>query len=141
MMKTRKQSRASVKLTALQTVIQSNLSPGDKLFLVELANTYAPTVALSDPREEIMQALTEIDMTWGKKLREEGREEGIIDGERKMLLRLLTLMFGPLPDELVQRVHAITDEAVLEALSYQLLQAKQLEDLVIPALPSPNTQT
>lgn len=141
MMKTRKQSRASVKLTALQTVIQSNLSPGDKLFLVELANTYAPTVALSDPREEIMQALTEIDMTWGEKLREEGREEGIIDGERKMLLRLLTLMFGPLPDELVQRVHAITDEAVLEALSYQLLQAKQLEDLVIPALPSPNTQT
>lgn len=141
LMKTRKQSRAAVKLTALQTVIQSNLSPGDKLFLVELANTYVPTVALSDPREEIMQALADIDMTWGEKLREEGREEGIIDGERKMLLRLLTLMFGSLPDELVQRVQAITDETMLETLSKQLLQAKQIDDLVIPAPPSSNNPT
>lgn len=139
-MKTRQQSRAAVKLTALQTVIQSNLSPGDKLFLVELANTYAPTEELSDPREEIMQSLLDIEMSWGDKLREEGREEGIekgiekgmIEGERKMLLRLLTLMFGPLPDEFVQRIQAITDEAVLDALSQQLLKAQSLDDLVIP---------
>jgi hypothetical protein len=135
LMKTRKQSRAAVKLTALQTVIQSNLSPGDKLFLVELANTYAPTAELSDPREEIMQALTEIDMTWGEQLREEGREEGLIDGERKMLLRLLTLMFGPLPAEFVQRIQVITDEAVLETLSQQLVHAKSLADLVLPETP------
>lgn len=132
LMKTGKQSRAAVKLTALQTVIQSNLSPGDKLFLVELANTYAPTVELSDPREEIMQSLMEIEMSWGDKLREEGREEGLIDGERKMLLRLLTLMFGPLPAEFVQRIQAITDEAALDALSQQLLKAQSLDDLVIP---------
>ena len=133
LMKTGKQSKAAVKLSALQTVIQSNLSPGDKLFLVELANTYAPTVELSDPREEIMQSLMEIEMSWGDKLREEGREEGVISGERKMLLRLLTLMFGPLPAEFVERVQAIHDEAMLEALSQQLLQAKSLADLVIPA--------
>ena len=141
LMKSDKQSRAAVKLTALQTVIQSNLSPGDKLFLVELANTYAPTEELSDPREEIMQSLLDIDLSWGDKLREEGIEKGIekgrIEGERKMLLRLLTLMFGPLPNEFVQRIQAITDEATLDAISQQLLKAQILADLVIPASTKP----
>ncbi|MBX3016113.1 MAG: DUF4351 domain-containing protein [Caldilineaceae bacterium] len=139
LMKTPKQQRAAVKLTALQTVIQSNLSPGDKLFLVELANTYAPTTTLSDPREEIMQALTEIDRSWGEKLREEGREEGELNGERKMLLRLLTLLFGPLPEAFVERIQAITDKTVLEDLRSQLVQVQKLEDLVLPELPPPST--
>ena len=60
----------------------------------------------------------------------------MISGERKMLLRLLTLMFGPLPAEFVERVQAINDETVLEALSQQLLQAKSLADLAIPTAPT-----
>jgi hypothetical protein len=136
LMKTPQQSRAEVKLAALQTVIQSKLSPGDKLFLVEVANTYAPTANLSDAREEIMEALADIEVTWGDRLREEGRKEGrkegILDGERTLLLHMLTLMFGPLPDDVVQRIQAITSEKILKEVSQQLLQAKSLDDLKIP---------
>lgn len=101
-----------------------------------MANTYAPTADLSDPREEIMEALTAIEMSWGDRLREEGRKEGLLDGERKILLHMLTLMFGPLPDDIVQRIRAITDEKILKEVSQQLLQAKSLADLKIP-IPSP----
>lgn len=148
LMKIDRRSRAAVKLTALQTITQSGLSAGDKLFLLALVNTYAPTALLSDPREEIMRSLMDIEVSWGDKLREEGREEGRkeglkeglekgqIYGERKLLLRLMALMFGPLSEELTQRIQAITDVAVLEELSQQVVQAKSLDELVIPESPS-----
>jgi hypothetical protein len=83
-----------------------------------------------------MEALADIEVTWGDRLREEGRKEGrkegILDGERTLLLHMLTLMFGPLPDDVVQRIQAITSEKILKEVSQQLLQAKSLDDLKIP---------
>ncbi len=87
-------------------------------------NTYAPTGELFDPREEIMQKLADVEMTWSERLRTEG--------ERKMLLRLLTLMFGEVPATLVERINTITDEAALTALAQQILTIKRVDDLVIP---------
>jgi hypothetical protein len=88
-------------------------------------NVYAPTGELFDPREEIMQKLVETEMTWGERLRTEG--------ERKMLLRFLTLMFGEVPTTLIERINAITDEAALTALAQQILTIKRLDDLVLPS--------
>jgi hypothetical protein len=88
-------------------------------------NVYAPTGELFDPREEIMQKLVETEMTWGERLRTEG--------ERKMLLRFLTLMFGDVPATLVERINAITDDAALTALAQQILTIKRLDDLVLPS--------
>jgi hypothetical protein len=87
-------------------------------------NVYAPTGELFDPREEIMQKLVETEMTWGERLRTEG--------ERKMLLRFLTLMFGDVPATLVERINAITDDAALTALAQQILTIKRLDELVLP---------
>lgn len=122
------ESQAWIKLVALQKVVESNLSEGDKFFLVEFMNTYAPTGELFDPREEIMQKLADVEMTWSERLRAEGRAEG----ERKMLLRLLTLMFGEVPGYLVERINTITDEAMLATLAQQILTIKHIEELVIP---------
>lgn len=118
------ESPAFIKLMALDKVVDSDLSDGDKLFLVEFMNVYAPTGELFDPREEVMQRLVDVEMTWGERLRAEG--------ERKMLLRLLTLMFGEVPADLVERISTITDEAVLATLAQQILTIKRIEDLVIP---------
>jgi hypothetical protein len=118
------ESPALLKLMALQKVVDSDLSDGDKLFLVEFMNVYAPTGELFDPREEIMQKLVETEMTWGERLRTEG--------ERKMLLRFLTLMFGDVPATLVERINAITDDAALTALAQQILTIKRLDELVLP---------
>lgn len=126
------ESPALLKLMALQKVVESDLSVGDKFFLVEFMNTYAPTNELSDPREEIMKNLAEVEMTWSERIRAEGEERGEIKGERKMLLRLLTLMFGEVPATLVERINTITDEAALTALAQQILTIKRVDDLVIP---------
>ncbi len=126
------ESPALLKLMALQKVVASELSDGDKFFLVEFMNTYAPTGELFDPREEIMQKLADVEMTWGERLRAEGRAEGEQKGEQKMLLRLLTLLFGEVPATLTTRIHAITDEAALTMLAEQILTIKRLEDLVLP---------
>ncbi|MFZ4663170.1 MAG: DUF4351 domain-containing protein [Caldilineaceae bacterium] len=72
-----------------------------------------------------MQKLVETEMTWGERLRTEG--------ERKMLLRFLTLMFGEVPPTLIERINAITDEAALTALAQQILTIKRLDDLVLPS--------
>lgn len=72
-----------------------------------------------------MQKLVETEMTWGERLRTEG--------ERKMLLRFLTLMFGDVPTTLVERINAITDDAALTALAQQILTIKRLDDLVLPS--------
>ncbi|MEZ4727163.1 MAG: DUF4351 domain-containing protein [Caldilineaceae bacterium] len=126
------ESPAFIKLVALQKVVESNLSDGDKFFLVEFMNTYAPTGELFDPREEIMQKLADVEMTWGERLRAEGRVEGRAEGERKMLLRLLTLMFGAVPTALAERIDTITDESALLMLAQQILTLKRLDDLVLP---------
>jgi len=126
------ESPAFIKLAALHKVIESDLSDGDKLFLVEFMNTYAPTGELFDPREEIMQQLIDAEMTWGERLRAEGEVRGEIKGEQKMLLRLLTLLFGEVPIPLVTRINAITDETALTMLAEQILTIKRLEDLVLP---------
>jgi hypothetical protein len=83
-----------------------------------------------------MKNLAEVEMTWGERLRAEGEaigeERGELKGERKMLLRLLTLLFGEVPATLVERINTITDEAVLTALAQQILTIKRLDDLVLP---------
>jgi hypothetical protein len=74
------ETRAVIKLSALHNVVDSDLQMGDKLFLVELINTYLPTAELTGAKEEIMKSLAEIEMTWGEKLRMEGRMEGEVVG-------------------------------------------------------------
>ena len=134
------ESPALLKLIALEKVVDSELSDGDKLFLVEFMNTYAPTGALFDPREEIMEKLADIELTWGERLRAEGRDEGRdegklegkLEGERKMLLHLVTLMFGEAPAALVAHVNALQEEAALAALAQEIVTIQRLEDLVLP---------
>lgn len=130
------ESPALLKLLALQKVVESDLSEGDKFFLVEFMNTYAPTVELFDPREEIMEKLAEVEMTWSERLRDEGRiegrVEGRIEGEQKMLLRLLALMFGEIPESTTTRINAITDEDALTNLAQQILTIQSLDELKLP---------
>ncbi len=87
-----------------------------------------------------MKDLADVEMSWGDRLRSEGREQGlelgieqgVKKGEQKMLLHLLSLMFGELPDSLVARITAIEDEDMLAMIAKQILTIKQLDQLVLP---------
>ncbi len=130
------ESPALLKLEAIQKVVESDLSDGDKLFLFEFMNTYAPTSELSDSRREMMEKLLGVEMTWGDRLRAEGEERGEargeLKGERKMLLRLITLMFGEAPPSLIARIQAIGDEETLAQVAQQLVTIQSLDELVLP---------
>lgn len=130
------ESPALLKLEAMEKVVASDLSDGDKLFLFEFMNTYVPTSELSDPRREIMEKLHAVEMTWGDRLRAEGEERGEVrgslKGERKMLLRLITLLFDDAPASLVARIEAISDEETLAQVAQQLVKIQSLDELVLP---------
>ena len=132
------ESPAFLKLEAVQKVLESELSDGDKLFLFEFMNTYAPTSELSDPRREIMEKLLDVEMTWGDRLRAEGEERGEargeLKGERKMLLRLMTVLFGEVPAPLIVRIEAISDEETLAQVAQQLVTLQSLDELVLPEI-------
>jgi hypothetical protein len=79
-----------------------------------------------------MDKLLNVEMTWGDRLRAEGRTEGKLEGERTMLLRLLTLMFGEAPASVVERIRAIRDEETLTQVAQQLVTIQHLDELVLP---------
>lgn len=152
LMEPQQQSKAAVKLVGLRTVIDSSLTAGDKLFLIDIIETYLPTATLMDAGGEIMNALMETELTWREQIAQEsalkgkqegikegikeglkeGLREGIREGKVNLLLRLLTIKFGVLPDNLVRQLEAITDVVVLDKLSEQLLTAQSLNDLNLP---------
>jgi hypothetical protein len=119
---------AEVKLAGLQGIIHSDLTEGDKLFLIDVIQTYLPREKVPNAGEQIMQALLETELTWG----ERHELEGEIRGQIKVLLRLLRRKFGPLPEPFVQRLEAIDDPAVLDELSEQVLTAVTLDDMKLP---------
>jgi predicted transposase YdaD len=59
---------------------------------------------------------------------EEGRQEGRREGRRELLVEMLELRFGALPEADRQRVTA-ADDAELGRWTRQLLQAQRLEDV------------
>jgi hypothetical protein len=63
--------------------------------------------------------------------RSEGRFEGSLDAVRLVLQRLLTASFGPLPEDVVQRIGACTDLERLIAAAEQARTLDKLEDLTL----------
>src|SRR5262245_42090831 len=59
---------------------------------------------------------------------EKGRQEGRQEGEMVMLRRLLTQRFGPLPEEVEQRLHAATVQD-LERWADRVLDAQRLDEV------------
>lgn len=85
-----------------------------------------------------MDKLLNVEMTWGDRLRAEGEKRGEargrLAGERTMLLRLVTLMFGEAPAPLVERIQAINDEETLAQVAQQLVTIQSLDELVLPEM-------
>jgi predicted transposase YdaD len=82
-----------------------------------------------------------VKMTWADRIRaeawqegmeqglERGRAQGEEQGARRILLRLLGLKFGPLPDAVRARVEAIDSVETLTGLADSVLAAHSLGEL------------
>ena len=79
-----------------------------------------------------MRNLQEVDY-WHNEGRIEGRAEGRAEGQlearRDDLVALLEKRFGSLPQELLQRIQALTDETRLKTALRQVLDIHSLEEL------------
>lgn len=136
------------KLTALQNVIASGLTDGDKLFLIELISTYLPTAELVDSGGTVMEQIADVELTFFERMRrdvrqegheegrEEGREEGQMLGKRLLLQRLLTHKFGELPKEVTERIGQISDDATFDLLVEQALTTATIDELTLPESPT-----
>ncbi len=79
--------------------------------------------------------MQDVEMTWADRMKEEGREEGrqtgLVEGKRDVLLRQLAAKFGPLPAETTAHLRALDSVEELDRLLDRLLTASTLEDLGI----------
>jgi hypothetical protein len=74
-------------------------------------------------------AVQALEMSWGERLREEGREAGALATKREMLLDVLRLRFGAVPEPLAVAI-AQADDAWLTRLYRQAVLASSLEELI-----------
>ena len=128
------------KLTALQNIIASGLTDGDKLFLIELIATYLPTADLVDLGGAVMEQIADVELTFFERMRrdvrkegrEEGREEGEVLGKRLLLHRLLIHKFGDLSKDVTDRIAMISDDETFDLLVEQALTAASISELMLP---------
>lgn len=67
-------------------------------------------------------------MTTAQRLRREGLEQGLTQGQAQTLIRQLTRRFGPLPPDLLLRLQTAT-QADLDTWTDRVLDARTLHDV------------
>lgn len=119
---------AGVKLASLQLVVDSDLTLGDKLFLLAFIEAYLPKEKVMAGEERLMKQLEVLEETWVERALREGRQEG----KHELLLYLLNQKFGNLPEGLLQQLKQITDDEIIHLLSRQVLFVDTLAELKLP---------
>lgn len=141
-----KLSRTELKAACLRRISEARLSEDKRLLLVDCVATYLKLT----PEETSEYATSDIgggnpamrltEMSWGDRLRaegwKEGQREGMEQGTRKVLLRLLAHRFGRVPVTVRRRVQEIDSVDLLIRLAERVLTARSLEDLGLA--PSPD---
>ena len=125
---------AELKITALLKVNESDLTEGDKRFLMSFVETYVPNETLPvDIRGEVMEALADVELMWHERIEQQGIQQGKQQRTQELILRLLRKKFGRVPDVVVQKVQVIDDVDILDQLFDQALMADSLAEIDILA--------
>ena len=119
---------AEVKLKGYRTVWESDLTEGDKLFLMSLIGTYLPTEAIPEPGGEAMTAIRDIEMTWLERVRMEMKEEleeevkqeleeeikeQVEEAKKETKLEMARGLIGILDEPLISQLTGLSLEEVL----------------------------
>jgi predicted transposase/invertase (TIGR01784 family) len=83
---------------------------------------------LNEAIERRAEELKEVEMTGAEALIRKGREEGREQGQRELLVKQLTIKFGPLPESIVSKVTALSERR-LETLAERFVTAASLAEL------------
>nr|VFK16062.1 MAG: protein of unknown function (DUF4351) [Candidatus Kentron sp. LFY] len=78
--------------------------------------------------EEESQMMSQFAQDIRRAALQEGRQESLLEGEAKLLLRQLSRRFQPLPDEVPERIYR-ADPDTIESWADRMLDAKSLEEV------------
>ncbi len=126
-------SRARLKLDCLLRISESSLHDEDRGVLVNCIETYLQLspreaeefAALGVPPDRRAQIVSTSLFTWTDRIEIEGEKRGM----RRLLLDLLQERFGPIPDDVRQRVEKIRSEDRLTRLGKKVLTARSLKEM------------
>jgi hypothetical protein len=128
-----------LQLRMLMQVLSSDLDEESEYLLVNLIKTSFPLPKEARARwQELIsrkeyRKVQEVELTWGDRFLEQGREEGLergrVEGRRDLLKRVLAARFGPLPTAVEARVDAITSAEELDRCAERAVVAGSLEEL------------
>ena len=128
---------ATLRARMMREVAEGSLDEAGRFLLVNLIETYFELSAQQSKRYEQLlsrkefQTVQDVEMTWADKMIEKGRQTGLVEGKRDVLLRQLAAKFGPLPAETTAHLRALDSAEELDRLLDRLLTASALEDLGI----------
>jgi len=124
-------SRAEHKMACLRRIASAQLDELHSFLLGNCVETYlqcegrdAEELAALQARDNAKEVRA-MRLTWADQLRKEGEEQG----GRQILLDLLGARFGPLSDEVKQRVEGIHSVKRLTEIAKQVLVAHSLEEM------------
>ena len=127
--------RLGLRIGLLGRVVASGLDEASMFLLVNLIETYLPVPEGARERYRRLvsrkeyRKVQEVELTWAEKLRQEGREEGLVEGKRQTLKRLLAAKFGALPNRVEASIDALASAEELDGYLDRVLTAGSLEKL------------
>lgn len=140
-----KLTRAELKAACLRRIAEARLPEDSRILLVDCVATYLELTPAEISEYATLNpeggnpAMRVMEMSWGDRLRaegrKEGRREGMEHGARKVLLRLLAQRFGRLPVGVRRQVEEIDSVDRLTRLAGRVLKARSLEDLGLAPRP------
>ncbi len=126
---------AGLRLRLLARVVASGLDEASLFLLVNLIETYLPVPEGARERYRRLvgrkeyRKVQEVELSWADRLREEGLQEGLVQGRRQALKRLLAAKFGGLPRSLEAKIDALASAEELDRCLDRILTAVSIEDL------------
>jgi len=132
LMRPESMSRAQHKLACLRRIAKARVDDLKRFLLVNCVETYLQLEGRDAEELKALQAHTNAEevramrrLTWAEQLEERAWEKGV----RQTLLRMLGVRFGPLSDEVKQRVESISSIDRLNQIADQILVARSLEEM------------
>lgn len=128
-------ARLKLRREMLGRVLESELDDALKYLLVNVIETY---FRLSGEEAERFRRLIsgkeykkmqELELTYFDELELKGRLAGVLEGKRETLLRQLTAKFGPLPEDAVAKIQAVSSASELDSYLDRVLTAASLEEI------------
>ena len=134
LMRPRSGDRVDLRLAVLEKIAAGGLDEARQYLLVNLVETY---LELNEAEQATYQgrlqekgkgAVETLELTWGERMEQKGREQGALQAKREVLLDQLRTKFGEVPADLAARIGQ-ADDAQITHLLRQAVLVQRLEEL------------